>query len=651
MEYHSRENVALSGGYSYAGEMHAWSPPGFMKEVKTIKMVHTDRRLGAEILEDGSCSFKVWAPYHRQVEVHLTTPLERMVTLEKDDRGYHSAVVEGVPAGSLYRYRLNGEKERPDPTSRFQPDGVHGPSMVTDREFPWQDDCWRGSLLENYIIYEIHVGTFTGEGTFAAVVSHLDELVELGVTALEIMPVSQFPGDRNWGYDGCYAFSVQNSYGGPDEMKRLVDECHRRGLAVILDVVYNHFGPEGNYLWDYGPYFTDRYRTPWGDAVNFDGPSSEEVRRFFIESALYWITDFHIDALRIDAVHAIMDFSARPFLMELGRAVHERAKALNRNIYLMPESDLNDTRLLRSRSTGGFGLDSQWTDDFHHSVHALLTGERSGYYEDFGRFEHLVKAYRNGFVYSGQYSCYRGRRHGISSAWVPPERFIVFSQNHDQVGNRLFGERLSELVSFEALKLIAGLVLFSPYVPLLFMGEEYGERARFPYFMSHTDPDLVEAVRKGRREEFSSFLWQGVPPDPQDPQVFESAKLDRSLKNEKEHCALLDYYKAAIGLRKSISALGCVNRDDTEVEGREAERVLICRRGTERSSTLLMFNAGDTDASVSFMPEGGTWKKRLYSAETRWGGPDGEAPAELEGGEAATLALKPLSCILYSLER
>jgi maltooligosyltrehalose trehalohydrolase len=437
-------------------------------------------RLGAVYWGGGECQFHVWAPLAQKVEVHVVFPEERIIPLDRSEEGYHHARAEGVEPGHRYLYRLDDREERPDPASRFQPLGVHHASQVTDPRFPWSDNCWFGIPLRDYIIYELHVGTFTEEGTFEAIEAHLDYLKNLGITAIELMPVAQFPGDRNWGYDGTYPFAAQNSYGGPDALKRLVDLCHTKGLAVILDVVYNHLGPEGNYLRSFGPYFTDRYGTPWGEAVNFDGPHSDHVRRFFIENALYWLTEFHMDALRIDAVHAILDFSSRPFLEELGLAVREAARRVNRQLFLMPESALNDSRIIRSREMGGFGLDAQWNDDFHHALHALLTEERFGYYEDFGRFRDLVAAYRDGFVYSGQYSSYRKRRHGRSSRDIPSQRFIVFSQNHDQVGNRMQGERLSELVPFEALKLAAGTVLLSPFIPLLFMGEEYGEMSRLP---------------------------------------------------------------------------------------------------------------------------------------------------------------------------
>ena len=353
-------------------------------------------RLGATLFGNRRCRFEVWAPRAERVEVRLTAPEDRRSAMDRQAAGYFTTVLEDIPPGTRYVYRLHyadsSTRERPDPASRHQPDGVHAPSGIVPADFDWDDAGWCGLPLSRYVVYELHVGTFTPEGTFDGVVRHLDDLSDLGVTAVELMPVAQFPGSRNWGYDGVYPFAVQNSYGGSEGFKRLVNACHCKGLAVVLDVVYNHLGPEGNYLRDFGPYFTDFYRTPWGEAINFDGPHSDPVRRYFIENTLQWIDEFHIDALRLDAVHAIMDFSARPFLEELGRIVHRKAEELNRRIHLIAESALNDTRIIRPRELGGFNLDAQWNDDFHHSLHTALTEERSGYYRDYNGLEDLTKA-------------------------------------------------------------------------------------------------------------------------------------------------------------------------------------------------------------------------------------------------------------------
>ena len=577
--------------------------------------------MGATYLGDGRCRFLVWAPLAEQVELHLVSPREEMVPLQRGERGYASAVVEGVEPGSRYFYRLHGQQDFPDPASRFQPQGVHGPSQVAQPHFAWDDGQWSGLPLSDYVIYELHVGTFTPEGTFDAVIPYLDELKELGLTALELMPVAQFPGGRNWGYDGVYPFAVQNSYGGPEGLKRLVNACHQRGLAVVLDVVYNHLGPEGNYLANYGPYFTERYRTPWGPALNFDGPDSDEVRRFFIDNALFWSSEYHLDALRLDALHAIVDLSPQPFVAELAATVRRDRARWNRKFYLMAESDLNDVRLVRSPALGGYGLDAHWNDDFHHALHTLLTGEQTGYYADFGRVEQLAKAWREGFIYSGEYSPYRRRRHGSSSRDIAAERLVVFGQNHDQIGNRLGGERLSQLVSFEALKLAAGVVLLSPFLPLLFMGEEYGEVAPFWYFVSHSDPALIEAVRKGRQEEFAAFQWPGEPPDPLDEATFVRARLDHSLRRAGKHRVLLDFYREALRLRRELHLLTGLGRQDRDVQAYEQEKVLRVRMNGELIQTLILFSFGQEPLDLSlFWPEGG-WHKRLDSADGRWGGP------------------------------
>ncbi|MBI5440985.1 MAG: malto-oligosyltrehalose trehalohydrolase, partial [Deltaproteobacteria bacterium] len=440
---------------------------------------------------DEHWEFLVWAPLAGRAELELEDPGGRVLPLVRRERGYWEATVAGLEAGARYRYRLDGGEGLPDPASSFQPLGIHGPSVLVDHDaFGWTDGSWRGLSLGRLILYEVHVGTFTREGTFDAVVPRLRELRDLGVTCLELMPVAQFPGERNWGYDGVNLFAVQASYGGPDGLKRLVDACHGVGLAVVLDVVMNHLGPEGNYLGRYGPYFTDRYRTLWGEAVNFDGVDSDEVRRFFLQNALHWFERYHVDGLRLDAVHAIHDESARPFLGELAEQVGRLGKTCGRPLHLVAESDRNDPRVVRPAEAGGLGLDALWLDDLHHALHSLLTGERAGYYADFGRLGQLAKCYREGFAYSGEYSTYHQRRQGASSRQLPGERFVVFAQNHDQVGNRRLGERLANLVPFEALKLAAGAVLLSPFVPLLFMGEEYGEEAPFLCFVDHGDPEL-----------------------------------------------------------------------------------------------------------------------------------------------------------------
>jgi maltooligosyltrehalose trehalohydrolase len=605
-------------------------------------------KLGAVYLGNNRCQFEVWAPWAESVEVHVVEPRDDVFPLEADSNGYHRGEAGGIIPGTKYLYRLNSQKERPDPASRFQPQGVHSPSEVVDPSFNWSDQDWRGPDLDDYLLYEIHVGTFTAEGTFDAAARRLDDLETLGVSVVELMPVGQFPGSRNWGYDGVYPFAVQASYGGPGGLKRFVNACHERGLGVALDVIYNHLGPEGNYLAEFAPYFTDRYRTPWGPAINFDGPWSDEVRRYFIENALQWVTEFHIDALRLDAIHAIVDPSAVPFLEDLGAAVHQEAARLGRNVYVIPESDRNDSRFVAPRASGGVGLDGQWSDDFHHAMHTLLTGERAGYYQDFGRMADLATAYREGFVYSGKYSAYRRQRHGNSSRHLEARQFIVFAQNHDQVGNRMLGDRLSQLISFDALKLAASTLLLAPFVPLLFMGEEYGEQAPFLYFMSHGDPGLIQAVRKGRREEFAAFRWQGEIPDPQDEATFLRSQLHWRLREERQHKVLLEFYRELICIRKSLPSHAHLSKQNLEVAVHEEQKILMVRRWFERDQTIQLMNFSSAQTEITLPIPPGKWTKLLDSCDSRWGGTGGSAPEEIVSRGETTWSLPSYACLLLA---
>ncbi|HET9179857.1 MAG TPA: malto-oligosyltrehalose trehalohydrolase [Terriglobia bacterium] len=603
--------------------------------------------LGAHYVGEGRCHFLVWAPRAGIVELHVVAPTDRTIRMERHEHGYHRVLAEGVVPGTRYFLRLDGKTERADPASHYQPEGVHGPSEVVSLSSEWSDTGWSGLDLADYIIYEIHVGAYTQHGTFESAVPHLDGLCELGITAVELMPVAQFPGGRNWGYDGTFLFAVQNSYGGPAGLKAFVEACHQRGLAVVLDVVYNHLGPEGNYLAEFGPYFTDRYRTPWGPAINFDGPQSDEVRRFFIQNALYWTKEFHIDALRLDAVHAIVDPSARPILEELGVAIHRQARELKRQIHVIAESDRNDSKLLRGPDEGGYGLDAQWSDDFHHALHTLLTSERNGYYSDFGTVAQLAAAYREGFVYSGQYSVYRERRHGNSSKGLPPEKFVVFAQNHDQVGNRLLGERLSQIISFEALKVALSAVLLSPFTPLLFMGEEYGEHAPFRYFVSHSDPELIEVVRKGRQDEFAGFDWAGQIPDPQSDQTFQECKLNHALKSRGNHKTLYAFVRELIRLRKQMSGLSGTCREEMEAIAFEREKVLWLRRWRTGSQVVIVISFADGPVAVVLPFPKARFNKILDSAEQQWHGGGSLWPELLEADGNGALTIAPSSIALF----
>ncbi len=554
--------------------------------------------------------------------------------------GYYSLLFTGISPGTRYRYVLGEDKARPDPASRYQPEGVHGPSEVIDPAFPWTDDAWQNPPLRDYVFYELHAGTFSEAGTLDGAIPRLGYLKDLGVTAIELMPVAQFPGNRNWGYDGVFPFAVQNSYGGPQALKRLVDAAHREGLAVVLDVVYNHLGPEGNYLRDYGPYFTDRYKTPWGEALNFDGPDSDQVRRFFIENALTWVEEFHVDALRLDAIHAIVDASARPFVQELAEAVHRAS----RPAYVIAESDSNDVRVIQSKSCGGMGCDALWNDNFHHALHVMITGERGGYYQDFGSVRDLAAAYNEGFVYSGRYSSFRRRRFGNSAKGAPAERFVVFAQNHDQIGNRAQAERLSSLVDFESLKLSAGSVLLSPYLPLLFMGEEHGETAPFLYFTSHGDPALIEAVRRGRAEEFAAFAWQGEVPDPQSEDTFLRSRLSPTDSLDPLQRLLRDFYRELLRLRKKVPALSHPAMDRCEATPL-GEQTLLVRRWFEVHQAVILLHFSSSPAEIRPLATG-EWREILNSAGARWHGPGGTSEAQKVSG-ADLISLMPRSIVVY----
>jgi maltooligosyltrehalose trehalohydrolase len=608
----------------------------------------TDKSLGAVWAPGNVCNFLLWAPKADKLDVHIVYPRDRTLAMRPLDGGYFSAVVDGIAPGARYRYSLNGQTERPDPASRFQPQGVHGPSEVVATDFAWTDNGWAGIPLEQYVLYELHVGTFTPQGTLDAIIPRISELRDLGITAIELMPVAQFPGNRNWGYDGVYPYAVQNSYGGPAALKRLVNACHEQGMAVVLDVVYNHLGPEGNYLADFGPYFADSYRTPWGQAVNFDGPQSDNVRRYFIENALQWITEFHVDALRLDAIHAIVDLSARPFLQELSSFVHTKVHQLNRKIFLIAESNRNDARVVSPSDAGGLELDGVWNDDFHHSVHVLLTGEKTGYYQDFSGIKDLTCAFREGFVYQGQYSKYRQRRHGSSSRQTSAHRFVVFTQNHDQVGNRALGDRLTQLVSFEQLKLAAATVLLSPYVPLLFMGEEYGEPAPFPYFVSHDDPALADSVRTGRRTQLTKLQGSGDMAEPQEEGTFFRSILNWKLRTKGHHRLLLNFYQELLRLRRDLSALGRLDKDALEAAEFADSNAILVRRWSVSSHIFTVFNFDQRPSQLALPIPVGRWQMKLDAAEPRWGGGASQASDLLVSQGEVQMSLGPWGVVLYA---
>jgi len=617
-------------------------------------------KIGAHYLGQNQCEFTLYAPLKQSVALTLLSDRSlseqpRSIPMQRDARGYWRVQQTASP-GAQYQFCVDGTHQ-PDPASHYQPQGVHQASEVVDhRAFLWTDQNWSGVPLAQLVIYELHIGTFTPEGTFEAVIPRLAVLKALGVTAIEIMPVAQFPGDRNWGYDGTFPFAVQHSYGGPQGLKQLVNACHQTGIAVILDVVYNHLGPEGNYLWGLETYFTDKYRTPWGSAVNFDDAYSDGTRAYFAENVRYWLEDYHLDALRLDAVHAIYDFGGKHILQELVE-VSEQVSQGSWPRFLIAESDLNDSRVIRPRDQGGYGVHAQWSDDFHHALHTLVTQESQGYYQDFGQIDHLVKVLRESFVYTWNYSPYRCRYHGNSAIDLPGEQFVVCAQNHDQVGNRMLGDRLSHLVSFEALKLVAGTLLLSPYVPMLFMGEEYGETAPFLYFVSHGDPDLVEAVRQGRKAEFAAFHAQGEAPDPQSPETFARSRLNWDLRHQGQHQVLWQFHQRLLQLRRDIPALASLDKTSLHVSIQPDTQLIRLHRWQGHSQVLCLLSFDQAACltiadlpSLSATALGQPWQKILDSADPQWQGPGSNLPDRLLPQPVKPIPVCPYSVAVYQLQ-
>jgi maltooligosyltrehalose trehalohydrolase len=580
-------------------------------------------RLGATVRSDGSTRFEVWAPTAQTVEIDvrrhdadLRSPVAQQ-PLRRGDSTW-TIIVDDVGHGDRYRYRLDGGDWLPDPASRWQPDGVHGPSAIVDESvFRWHDDTWTGVALADTVLYEMHVGAFTPEGTFDAAIRHLPRLRELGITTVEVMPVAAFPGVRNWGYDGVFPFAVQHSYGGPEGLARFVDAAHRFELAVVLDVVYNHMGPEANVLGRFGPYFTDAYRTPWGDAMNVAGPGSDGVRRYFVENAVGWVRDLHVDGLRLDAVHAIFDPTPIPFVEELTTAVHEAAEGAGRTALVTIESSANDPRIVRSRSEHGWGCDAVWNDDVHHALRVALTGDRHEYYANYAGAADVATAWERRWVYSGQYSPGFDRRHGAPAGDIDHRHFIVFDTDHDHVGNTPAGARmLSDADANDPRhRLAAAAILLSPFTPMLFMGEEYGETAPFPYFVDHSDPELVDAVRQGREREFSGSDWSGDVADPSDPATFEAAVLDPTLTEGDPHRSRLAMYTELLRIRRAHSTL-TDPRASQDVS--LTDDLMIVVRANADATVTIMLNF--SPVAVETVDE--VMGTRVFdSDEDRWGGP------------------------------
>lgn len=587
-------------------------------------------------------NFTVFAPLKESMKLKIISPDENEINMVKNEAGYFSVEYKCNSDEIDYFFVIDGETQLPDPASRYQPDGPHSFTRAVDYEGFTKSHVsdYRPVRFEDYIMYEVHIGTFSDEGTFDGFIKKIPYLKELGINAVEIMPVAQFPGDRNWGYDGTYPFAVQNSYGGPAEFKRLIDECHKVGIAVVLDVVYNHFGPEGNYFWSYGPYFTDKYKTPWGEAINFDGAYSNQVRDMFIENVIYWFKYFDIDALRFDAIHAIFDFSARHILSEIRGAVDDLMRETKRVYYMIAESDLNDNKVISDVKDRGYGFDGQWMDDFHHALHAFITGELKGFYSDFGSIEDIVKSYNEGYVHSGDYSKFRNRNHGNSSAGYTPDNFIVFSQNHDMIGNRMHGERLITLTSFEKAKLSAAVYLFSPYIPFIFMGEEYGETSPFCYFVSHTDKGLIEAVKKGRKEEFKDFVTDIEPFDPFAIETYDKSKLHGDLYKKDLHSGMFNLYRDIIAFRKQSSLYNGILRCDFTASLLSSDVII-----TELKEKLIVIYNFSEEEYIYQMKKHGKWKKLFSSESEVYSGKGDNNPEIVSSSDEITL--KAYGFIVY----
>ncbi|MFW5657229.1 MAG: malto-oligosyltrehalose trehalohydrolase [Bacteroidota bacterium] len=604
------------------------------------------RNIIPQFIDAHACKFTVWAPEAKNITLVFSNP-ERIIPLKHQEYGFWAELVKNVSPGMQYKYKINDGDAFPDPASLSQPNGVHGPSEVINlNEYNWKDANWKGIPLDKMIQYELHTGTFTEEGTFNGIVSKLDYLLELGINTIEILPVSQFSGHRNWGYDGVYPFAVQSTYGGAKELMKLVDTCHQKGIAVVLDVVYNHFGPEGNYVSNFGHYFTVKYSTPWGDAINYDDRYSDGVRNYVVQNVLMWLRDFHIDALRLDAIHAIFDFSATHILKELADNVNLLSKSTNRMYHLIAESHLNDVRYISSSQKGGYDIDAQWSDDFHHSVHALATGENNGYYFDFGQPSHLVKAFKDAFVFDGKYSEFRKQTYGNTTENNPGKQFVIFNQNHDQVGNRKFGERLISLTDFETAKLIAGTMFVAPNVPMLFMGEEYGERNPFLYFVSHESKELNELVRKGRQQEFKDFYTdKQKAPDPSSKETFENSKLSWNIQQDPEKQAMFVFYKTLINLRQNHPVLKVTNKNN--LKSWVHEKAILLERWENNQKLFAVMNYGDREVTIK-IPESisGPLDQILDSTDKKYFGKEGIARKDIKSGDELTVQEK--SIVIYS---
>ncbi|WP_082213932.1 malto-oligosyltrehalose trehalohydrolase [Dyadobacter psychrophilus] len=577
------------------------------------------QKIGVQCLGN-RVKFTVWAPEKERMQLQLTSPRKQAFEMIKQEDGYFEFVLDEAGAGFQYFFSPNGNNRFPDPASQYQPEGVHGASEVVDHSaFRWEDQDWKGLPFEDLIIYELHVGTFTPEGTFEAIIPRLEKLAATGINAIELMPVNEFPGNRNWGYDGVYPYAVHSAYGGPDKLKSLVNAAHKAGIAVILDMVYNHLGPEGNYFGEFGPYFTDSYKTPWGRAINLDGEYSDGVREYFSENPVFWYEKYHLDGLRLDAIHTIYDNSAKHFWEVVYQKLNRARQQNGRSFHMIAESDLNSPHVVKSPEVGGLGFTAQWLDDFHHASYVLLDNQGRKRYEDFGQTSQLLKAYTDGFVHSGEYVKFRKRRHGASSVGISGTKFVVFNQNHDQIGNRVGGERLSMLVDFERQKLAAAVIMLSPYVPMLFMGEEYGEDAPFFYFVSHSDEELIQLVVEGRKKEFESFDWDSEPLNPQQEDTFNRSKIVWEKQAGGKYKIMHDWHKALITLRKTNPALRNFDKNDIRATLVNEGAFTLHRRSADQKEELLcLFSLTEQPTTFELPAHQRAWTCILNSRDERW---------------------------------
>lgn len=611
------------------------------------------KNIGAHYSGNYCCTFSVFAPEKESMTLQLVFPQDKKIPMQKTADGYFVAELNYITPGTQYYFVPDNTQPYPDPASNYQRHDVHKASEVIDHNaFIWNDSAWKGIPFNELVMYELHVGTFTQKGTFEAIIPLLDDLVAIGINAIELMPVAQFPGNRNWGYDGVYPYAVQHSYGGPEGLKTFVDACHQKGIAVFLDVVYNHFGPEGNYVAQFAPFFTERYKVPWGDAINFDGEWSDGIKAYFINNIVHWFEKYHIDGLRLDAVHEIYDRNAVNFWQLAKETVQQLQQQLGRPLYLVAECDYNSSRVIKPVECGGMELTAQWLDDFHHALYVILDRKGQDRYIDFGLMEQLAKAYKEGFVHAGEFVKARKRNHGESSAGVRGDKFIAFNLNHDQVGNRPKGERLAVLVDFERLKLAAAALLLSPYIPMLFMGEEYGEEAPFYFFISHHDTELIKLVQEGRNKEFAQF-GDFETPDPYSEKTFDDCKINWHLRKSGKHKILLEWHTKLIALRKEHAALKEFDKNFITVHSIRQQGIMLIRQ-TKNSGKLLVciFNFSDETMQYTMPMYANTYTKILDSKERPWLWNDDDEYSSTHHtntiNKADEISIAPLSVVIYA---